>query len=70
MVVFELAHSVFSHFLKFWLIKALFLVVQGKHHFLRLLVLNGALKCHRIDERSQGTFLSFAAKGWEAKKNV
>lgn len=70
MAVFELAHSVFSQALKFGLIKALFLVVQGKHHFLRLLVLNGTLKCHRIDERSQGTFLSLSVEGWEAKKNV
>lgn len=66
----ELVRSIFSPVLKFGLNKARFLGVQGKHHFLRLLALNGYLKCHRSDKRSKDTFLSLAAKGWEAKKNV
>ena len=64
-----LVSSVFYLARKFGLNKGRFQFIQVKHHLLRSLALKGALKCHRIDERSQAAFLSLAAKGWEAKKD-
>ena len=71
MIVFPLVHSVSNQPLKFWLITGLFLTVQGNTQFSRLVGQNGASRCRKIDEWSEGlSFPLSAKKDWEAKKNA
>ena len=71
MIVFPLVHSVSNQSLKFWLIKGLFLPVQGNAQFLRSPAKNGASRCLKIDVWSEGiSFPLSAKKDWEAKNNA
>ena len=60
-----------NHPLEFWLITGLFLTVQGNHQFSRSLGQNGASRCRKIDEWSEGIFFPLSAKkDWEANNNA